>query len=226
MNGIYLINKPKGITSHDVVDYLRKITGEKTIGHAGTLDPLAEGLMIVAIGREFTKQISNFSKLDKEYVVEAILGATSTTYDAEGEITNVKCKMKNEEIKQKEIEVVLQDFTGEQNQMPPIFSAKKIKGQKAYDLARQGKAVELKAVPVNIYNIKLLNYQYPNLQFSAGVSSGTYIRSLVHDIGQKLKTGAYMSSLVRTAIGDFKLEQAVDLYQIKLPSDLLPRIKN
>ncbi|MFA5966944.1 MAG: tRNA pseudouridine(55) synthase TruB [Patescibacteria group bacterium] len=264
MPGIYLINKPKGITSHDVVGYLRKVTGEKTIGHAGTLDPLASGLMIVAIGREFTKRISEFSKLDKEYLAEATLGATSTTYDAEGEIKKFSfChserirqlaeKSKNletqvprsldcarddrmdgrddrmdgrndkiVELNQAEIESALQSFIGPQEQMPPIFSAKKIKGQKAYDLARQGKTVELKAVPVTISEIKLLDYQYPILKFKVKVSSGTYIRSLVHDLGQRLNKGAYMSELVRTSIGDYNLTQAIDLYQVKSPADLHP----
>lgn len=262
MQGIYLISKPKGITSHDVVDYLRKVTGEKTIGHAGTLDPLATGLMIVAIGREFTKKISQFSKLDKEYVAEATLGATSTTYDAEGVVISSRHpgptdrrsssdsgsrprfrlplgqrparaggggRNDREEIREdssipnvEKIESVLQNYIGQQNQMPPIFSAKKIKGQKAYDLARQGKEVELKAVPVNIYDIKLINYQYPILKFSTKVSSGTYIRSLVHDIGQKLGAGAYMSGLIRTAIGNYQLTQAIDLQQIKSLSDLYP----
>jgi len=222
MHGIYLINKAKGITSHDVVGYLRRITGERTIGHAGTLDPLASGLMIVAIGREFTKRISEFSKLDKEYTAEATLGATSTTYDAEGEVTNVECKMKNEKIKQKEIESTLQSSIGQQEQTPPIFSAKKIKGQKAYDLARQGKPVELKPVSINIQEIKLLDYQYPILKFKVKVSSGTYIRSLVNDIGQKLGTGAYMSGLMRDAIGEHQLSQAVDLNQVKSVADLKP----
>ncbi|HAR54789.1 TPA: tRNA pseudouridine(55) synthase TruB [Patescibacteria group bacterium] len=245
MPGIFLINKPKGITSHDVVNYLRRVTGEKTIGHAGTLDPLASGLMIVAVGREFTRQISNFSKLDKTYLVEATLGATSTTYDAEGVITparhsesslrhpeldsgslaQIPDQVRNDGIakpNQEKVNKTLQSFVGRQNQMPPIFSAKKIGGQKAYDLARQGKPVELKAVPVNIYEIKLSEYHYPILKFSTKVSSGTYIRSLVHDIGQKLGSGAYMSGLIRDSIGEFKLSEAMDLYQIKSLADLHP----
>lgn len=269
--GIFLINKPVGITSHDVVDYLRKVANEKTIGHAGTLDPLASGLMIVAIGREFTKRISEFSKLDKEYNATATLGATSTTYDAEGKITSLSCHPKlslrhpelttnslcrhpglrqpsearrakdgsrivydsgvaseapqNDEIvepQREEIEKILKNFIGEQEQMPPIFSAKKISGQKAYDLARQGKEVVLKPVKINIYKIELLNYQYPILKFSVKVSSGTYIRSLVNDLGQKLDVGAYMSGLVRTAIGKYNLLQAQDLHQIKSVADLYP----
>ena len=224
MLGIYLINKPTGITSHDLVDHLRKVTGEKTIGHAGTLDPLASGLMIVAIGREFTRKISEFSKLDKEYITEATLGATSTTYDAEGIITPPNLPLiKGGEVglpAKEDIEATIQSFVGTYDQMPPIFSAKKVGGRKAYDLARQGKVVTLKPVPVSIYEVELLDYQYPILKFRAKVSSGTYIRSLVNDIGQKLGTGAYMSNLVRTAIGDHQLSQAADLYQIKSVADL------
>ena len=222
MHGIYLINKPAGITSHDVVDYLRKITNEKTIGHAGTLDPLASGLMIVAIGREFTKKISNFSKLDKEYIAEATLGATSTTYDKEGIIQNAKLKIKNNNIDQKEIEQALDSFVGTYAQMPPIFSAKKIKGQKAYDLARQGKPVDLKPVNIKIYAIKLLDYQYPLLKFQVKVSSGTYIRSLIDDVGKKLGEGAYMSGLIRTQIGEYDLSRAINLQQIKSFNDIFP----
>ena len=264
-SGIYLINKPKGITSHDVVGYLRKVTGEKTIGHAGTLDPLASGLMIVAIGREFTKRISEFSKLDKAYTAEATLGATSTTYDSEGVITQhlrhsgeadrnrltpesynnqstrswtsqddevrkissvqddgKKARNDNCAPNVEEIESILQSFIGQQEQMPPIFSAKKVKGQKAYDLARQGKPVELKPVVVTIYQTELINYQYPILKFRVKVSSGTYIRSLVHDLGQKLGIGAYMSELIRNTIGEHQLSRAVDLDQIKSAADLKP----
>ncbi len=257
MPGIYLINKPAGITSHDLVDYLRKITGEKTIGHAGTLDPLASGLMIVAIGREFTRKISEFSKLDKEYITEATLGATSTTYDAEGIITparhsgldpesrqeNKQKKILNpilhspsygglaqvqddagdqKDFSREEIKKTLQSFVGAYNQMPPIFSAKKVGGRKAYDLARQGKVVALKPVPVSVYEVKLLDYKYPILKFRAKVSSGTYIRSLVNDIGQKLGVGAYMSGLMRVAVGGYNLSQAIDLHQIKSVADLYP----
>lgn len=217
VTGIFLINKPSGITSHDVVDALRLITKEKTIGHAGTLDPLASGLMIVAIGREFTKQIANFSELGKEYLATLTLGKNSTTYDAEGGLTAVS----NHEPSEIEVKAVLSDFVGWQEQMPPIFSAKKIKGKKSYDLARSGKLVELKPVKVQIKSINLLRYQYPAISFVVEVSSGTYVRSLAHDIGEKLRTGAYLSKLVRTKIGKYPLAQAIDLNLIKSSNDLL-----
>lgn len=217
VTGLFLINKPSGITSHDVVDYLRKVTHEKTIGHAGTLDPMASGLLIVAIGREFTKQISKFSGLAKEYIASVTLGKNSTTCDAEGKLSAISGREPNIE----EIKLVLNDLIGWQEQMPPIFSAKKIKGKKAYDLARAGKEVELKPVKVQIKSINLLRYQYPEIELRAEVSAGTYVRSLAYDIGMKLQTGAYLSKLIRTKIGNYTLEKAVDLNAVKSPNDLL-----
>jgi len=215
--GLFLINKPSGITSHDAVDYLRKVTNERTIGHAGTLDPIASGLIIMAIGREFTKQISKFSGLAKEYITSVTLGQNSTTYDAEGELTVIS----NHEPNEIEIKAVLSDFVGWQEQMPPIFSAKKIKGKKAYDLARAGKQVELKPAKVEIKAINLIRYHYPDVEFEVEVSAGTYIRSLAYDIGVKLKTGAYLSKLVRTKIGNYDFKKAIDLKDIKSPNDLV-----
>lgn len=211
IKGIFLINKPIGITSHDVIDRLRKITGERRIGHAGTLDPLASGLLIVAIGREFTKQLDKFLKLNKEYEAEIVLGKISDTYDAEGKI-EVK---DDKEVSEKEIVKVLNSFLGENEQMPPVFSAKKIKGKRAYSLARAGLKVDLKPQLINISKIKLLNYAYPKVKFEVEVSSGTYIRSLAHDIGNKLGVGAYLSSLIRTRIGKHSLTLAGDLDKIK-----------
>lgn len=217
VTGLFLVGKSKGITSHDVVDYLRKVTGEKTIGHAGTLDPMASGLMIVAVGREFTKQILKFSGLEKEYIATVTLGENSTTYDAEGELTVVS----NREPNTDEIKTVLGNFVGKSEQKPPIFSAKKIAGKKAYDLARMGKPVELKLVEIEIKSIELINYYYPEIEFEVVVSAGTYIRSLAYDIGVKLKTGAYLSKLVRTKIENYSLGKAIDLNMVKSPNDLL-----
>ncbi len=217
VTGIFLIDKPSGITSHDVVDVLRLVIKEKTIGHAGTLDPLASGLMIVAIGREFTKQISKFSGLEKEYIALLTLGQNSTTYDAEGELSVVSDRKPSAEA----IKLVLNDLVGWQEQTPPIFSAKKIKGKKSYDLARAGKQVKLKSVKVQIKSINLIRYHYPEIEFAVEVSTGTYIRSLAHDIGAKLKTGAYLSKLVRTKIGYYSLYQAISLISIKSSNDLL-----
>lgn len=218
MNGYFSINKPIGITSHDVISKLRRVTGEKTIGHAGTLDPVASGLLIVAIGREYTKNIRQFVGLSKEYEAEILLGKSSTTYDSEGQLTDISSMIPTSE----DVLGVLRQFVGKLQQIPPAYSAKKIKGKKAYELARQGREFELKAVSVEIYNIDLENYSYPRLTIKTLVSSGTYIRSLANDIGEALGTGAYLSQLKRTRIGEFHVSSAVDLEKIKTAEDLLP----
>lgn len=199
-----------------MISKLRKITGEKRIGHAGTLDPIASGLLVVAIGREFTKQLDNFRKLDKKYIAELILGKISNTYDSEGEIKDYS----DRKVSKLNIEKVLEKFRGKIEQIPPIFSAKKIKGKKAYELARMGKEIKLEPQLINISEIKLLNYTYPLAKIEVKVSSGTYIRSLIHDIGQELKIGAYMIGLTRTEIGEYNLEQAIDLNVIKSDQEL------
>lgn len=215
VTGVFLIDKPVGPTSHDVVDVLRRITGEETVGHAGTLDPLASGLLIVGIGREFTKRLGEFKGLDKTYEAKVVLGQESATYDREGELTPISGR----EPDGAEVEKTLQYFARSHQQLPPIFSAKKIHGASAHRLARQGKAVELKPSAVEIYSIKLVDYSYPQVSFTAKVSAGTYIRSLAHDMGQKLGTGAYLSNLRRTNIGDFSVTQAIKLDEIKSLAD-------
>lgn len=216
MSQFILINKPVGPTSHDVVDFLRQITNEKRIGHAGTLDPFASGLLLLAIGRESTRQLSQFVGLDKEYVATLQLGAVSNTYDLTGKIEkcqSVKACPPNWQVSEKEILGVLKNFLGKQTQIPPMFSAKKIKGKKLYQLARQGKVVERKACPITIYQITLKNFDQKNniLEIKVKCSSGTYIRTLGHDIGQQLGCGAYLTALERISIGPFKLSQAMAL---------------
>jgi tRNA pseudouridine55 synthase len=208
MDGYLLVDKPAGWTSHDVVgkvrNVLKKEAGHKIkVGHTGTLDPFATGLLILMIGG-YTKRAQEFSKLDKVYVAEIILGKISTTGDPEGEIT----EKSNKKPSQKEIENVLKEFTGEIEQIPHKFSAIKVNGQKAYDLARAGKDVVLEPRKVTIYNIEEVEYDYPKLKFTAEVSSGTYIRSLAEDIGEKLGTGAYLSALRRTKVDKFTVENA------------------
>jgi len=209
--GFIFIKKPAGITSHDVVDKLREITKIKKIGHSGTLDPFAEGLLILGIGREFTKKLSIFQKKDKEYVATLRLGAESDTFDREGKIVERKVEKIPE---RKEIEEVLKSFLGEIEQIPPAFSAKKIKGKKLYQLARRGIKVQLKPQKVKIYEISILEYNFPYLKIKVKCSSGTYIRSLANDIGKKLGCGAYVEKLVRTKIGNFSLEEAVELSKL------------
>jgi tRNA pseudouridine55 synthase len=209
MDGILLIDKPKGWTSFDVVakirGLVRKETGQKKpkVGHTGTLDPLATGLMIVVLGK-YTKRAEEFSKLDKTYEVTMRLGQTSTTGDEEGEKTDTSDRIPSRD----EIDAVLRIFVGKIEQVPPAFSAMKIDGQRAYKLARAGKEVKLEPRPVTIHSINLDDYSYPEAIFTADVSSGTYIRSLVEDTGHKLGTGAYTSDLRRTKVGKFSVQDA------------------
>jgi tRNA pseudouridine55 synthase len=209
--GFILINKPAGFTSHDVVDKLREITKIKRIGHAGTLDPFATGLLILGIGREFTKKLSIFQKKDKEYIATLKLGAESDTFDKEGKIVEKKVEKIPE---RKEIEEVLKSFLGEIEQIPPAFSAKKIKGKKLYELARKGIKVRARSQKVKIYEISILEYKFPYLKIKVKCSSGTYIRSLANDIGKKLGCGAYVEELVRTKIGEFSVESAIELSRL------------
>jgi len=206
--GLLVINKPSGPTSHDIIDYLRKLTGIKKIGHAGTLDPFASGVLIVAIGRKYTKQISKFVKLDKKYIAKLHLGAESDTYDREGKIALVKNSIKPDI---KKIKSVLKEFLGKQEQIPPMFSAKKYKGKKLYELARQGIEIKRKPVKINIYDLKLLDYSWPFLTIKVHCSSGTYIRSLAYDIGKKLGCGAYLEELERIAVGNFTIKKAIKI---------------
>ena len=212
-SGFLLVNKPSGPTSHDIIDKLRAITGIKKIGHAGTLDPFASGLLIVGVGREATREISQFVKLDKTYKTRLKLGYVSNTYDRDGEIKakSAKCKTQSNSVKLKAIKEVLKHFTGAQEQIPPMFSAKKIKGKKLYELARKGISIKRKPHKIHIFYIKLLKYKWPHTDLEIKCSSGTYIRTLGHDIGKKLGTGAYVEELTRTAIGKFLLKNAVSL---------------
>jgi tRNA pseudouridine55 synthase len=211
-SGFLLVNKPSGPTSHDIVNQLRKITGIKRIGHAGTLDPFASGVLLMAVGREATRKISQFVKLDKEYIATLFLGAETDSYDRLGKISD--SKYQGAEIKSESIQKILLEFLGEQKQIPPMFSAKKIKGKKLYELARQGRIVVRDPVAINIYEIGIMEYAWPLLKIRTRVSSGTYIRSLASDIGRALGTGAYLAELERTKIGNYDLIQAVTVRQL------------
>lgn len=210
-----LINKPAGWTSFDAVNFIRKIarakSGQKKIrvGHAGTLDPFATGLLIVGVGRSATKKLDEFKNLSKTYVATIRLGATSTTGDPTGVIQeNKKTKNQESNLTKKEIKKILKSFIGQQFQTPPMFSAKKIAGKKLYELARAGKIVERQPALIEIYKIKLLDYDYPNLKIEVVCSTGTYIRTLAEEIGEKLKTGAYCAELTRVKIGKYRLTSA------------------
>jgi len=213
MQGLLLVDKPSGWTSFDVVNYIRKIVAtveEKKpknvkVGHTGTLDPLATGLLVILIGKEYTRRAGELSKQDKTYEVTMHLGVTSTTGDGEGEKTTVSDTVPTEAA----ITKALQQFQGPIMQVPPAYSAIKVNGQRAYKLAREGKAVEIEARPVTIYSNELTSYEYPLVKFTSRVSSGTYIRTLVEDLGKSLGSGAYMSDLKRTSIASFMLNDAI-----------------
>lgn len=211
MDGILLIDKPEGMSSFGVVARVRamisKNIGKKAkVGHAGTLDPFATGLLVILCGQA-TKQAGTFLKLDKKYTARVILGKESTTADPEGEITDISAKKPSEA----EVLEVLESFIGKNMQTPPIYSAIKVGGRRAYDLARKGQEVKLQPREVIIYGIDGISYNYPELTFDVSVSSGTYIRSLAVDIGSKLHTGAYLSALRRTSIDKYRVANAVKL---------------
>ena len=214
MNGLLLIDKPKGWTSFDVVAKVRGVIAAYTrannlprvkVGHTGTLDPMATGLLVLAIGGS-TKKIATLTKHDKTYQAVITLGKTSNTDDAEGELVGVS------EIEPSNDAVVeaLQSFTGDIMQVPPQFSAIKIGGVRSYKAARAGEQVALQPRPVKIYKITDIAYDYTTVICTMHVGSGTYIRSIARDLGQKLGTGAFLSGLRRTSVGDFLLEGAVD----------------
>jgi tRNA pseudouridine55 synthase len=205
--GIYLINKPRGRSSFSIVAQVRRLSGIKKVGHTGTLDPEAEGLLMVLVGKEYTKQAEKYSKLDKTYKFTIKLGENSTTDDEEGEKDVVSDRKPTLE----EISKVIKALTGEILQTPPIYSAIKIDGQRAYKLARKGTKVKIPTRKVKIFRLTIVSYDYPLVELEADVSSGTYIRSLARAIGEKLGTGAYCTRLIRTRIGKFQLEKAITL---------------
>lgn len=204
---IFAFYKPKGITSNDAVQKVRSIVGRSVkVGHAGTLDPLAQGVLVIAVGREATKTISEVVKKEKEYIAEITLGFESATDDAEGEKTKIEYFKK---LTIEDIQSSFRDFIGNIKQIPPIYSAIKVQGQEAYKYARQGRVVEMKSREVEIKNIELLEYAWPLLKIKVLTGPGVYIRSLARDIGKKLGTGGYLSFLERTRVGDFKKEDAI-----------------
>ena len=215
LNGLLVISKPKGWTSFDVVAKIRNKLKVKKIGHTGTLDPMATGVLVLCLGKA-TKKAQEIAGTDKEYIAEITLGATSTTDDTEGEIICDSRFMNHESkiITKTSIEKVLEKFQGTIEQIPPDFSAKKIKGQRAYKLARKGKEVELKPVKVTIHELKIIDYKWPVIDVRALCSKGTYIRSLARDIGKELGTGGYLSKLKRTKVGQYSIDQAIEVSQV------------
>lgn len=214
-NGFLLIDKPAGMTSHDVVDVLRRLTGEKKIGHAGTLDPFATGLLIVAVGKKATTQLATYVGLDKTYEATFVLGATSTTDDPEGTITASSPSPYQGEGWGGVLSSAMQSFLGPSLQSPPPFSAIKVNGKRLYQLARAGKTVEVEPRPIRIDQFDLLSQDGNELKVRIRCSSGTYIRAIARDLGTKLGTGGYVKELRRTAIGPFQIDQAVTLDELQ-----------
>lgn len=209
--GFLLVDKPKEVTSFYIVKSLRKVLNMKRIGYAGTLDPLATGLMIVAVG-EATKLLYALEQTDKVYKVKIRLGATSETYDAEGPLHPFeKFQIPSREDVGK---IIADHFSGERTQIPPRYSAVKIAGKHAYDLVRKGKEVNIPAKKVIFHDIRILSYEYPVLECSVSCSPGTYIRSFAHDLGQLLGCGGYVEELRRVSIGRHSVEDAVELHKI------------
>ncbi len=208
--GFLLIDKPAGWTSHDAVGYLRGVTGIKRVGHAGTLDPFATGLLILGIGRA-TARLDELHAFDKEYQARLRFGAVSTTGDPTGEIV----ELSGEKIERPTLEAALEKFRGEIDQVPPMYSAKKIHGRRLYELARAGETVERAPCRVTIHELELLNWNHPMAEMRVVCSTGTYIRSLAADLGQALGSGAYLTELRRTRIGKFRVEDALEPKQFE-----------
>ena len=212
MNGIVNVNKPTGITSHDVVYRLRKILNIKKIGHTGTLDPDAEGVLPMCVGKG-TKIADELTAKEKQYLAELTLGITTDTQDISGKVLKTRAVTSSRE----EIENAIMSFVGEIEQIPPMYSAIKVNGRKLYELAREGKTVEMPPRAVTVYNIEIMDIDTVNnkVSFLVDCSKGTYIRTLCHDIGEKLGCGGVMSKLKRTRSGDFRIEESYTLEQIE-----------
>lgn len=211
MDGLILVNKPPNITSHDLVVEIRNILKIQKVGHYGTLDPLATGLVVVAVGKA-TRLFPFYSKKDKVYSGQIRLGFSTDTYDSAGKPTSKE----NPDLPSRETLLkTMKKFEGKIQQVVPPYSAKKYKGKPLYALVRGNKEFELKPCQVTIHFFDLNEYTPPYLQFRVGCSSGTYIRSLTHDLGQILSCGAHLSELLRTEVGDFRIEQSFSLDKIK-----------
>lgn len=211
-----LLDKPAGITSHDVIDRLRRVTGIRTIGHAGTLDPFATGLLIVAVERDATKHIAEFVGMDKEYVADIVIGQTTDTLDPEGAVVDGP----KIQTSQRAVSTAMASLTGNIEQIPPMYSAIKIDGKKLYDLAREGKEVERPPRAVTVHEFSLISHNLSSsliipspftIQTKIHCSSGTYIRALARDLGLALGSVGYVTALRRTKIGDYAVDDAVKL---------------
>jgi tRNA pseudouridine55 synthase len=204
VDGVLIVDKPAGLTSHDVVARVRRIGQEKSVGHLGTLDPMATGVLPMVLGR-FTRLAQFYNSADKRYRGTIHFGLATDSFDAEGEPTGPEQPV---QLSLDQIRAAAAKLTGQYHQLPPPFSAKKIAGVPAYKLARKGKEVALEPRPVEVKEFEIASWESPVAQFTAWVSSGTYVRTLAHDLGQALGPGAHLATLVRTAVREFTLEEA------------------
>lgn len=211
INGIVNIYKEKGYTSHDVVAVLRKVVGQKKIGHTGTLDPDATGVLPVCLGRA-TKVCELLTDHDKTYEALLLLGKTTDTQDISGQVLEERDPG---DLTEEEVRSCIESFIGEYDQIPPMYSALKVNGKKLYELAREGKTVERKSRKVQIHGIRILEMNLPHVRMEVDCSKGTYIRTLCHDIGEKLQVGGSMEELERTKVGRFLKEDAVTLDEVR-----------
>ena len=209
MDGMIVIRKEKGYTSHDVVAKLRGILHMKKIGHTGTLDPDAEGVLPVALGKA-TRLVDLITDKEKTYEAVMRLGVVTDTQDMSGTVLSQTAEL---HVTEEELRAVIESFVGDYMQVPPMYSALKVNGKKLYELAREGKTVERKPRPVHFYEIEILEIDLPLVRFRVTCSKGTYIRTLCHDIGEKLGCGAAMETLLRTKVGRFTLDDAITLAQ-------------
>lgn len=217
MNGVIIIDKEKGYTSHDVVNIIRKTLNIRKVGHTGTLDPNATGVLPILIG-EATKISKYLIEHDKTYIAELRLGKKMTTGDGEGDILEEK---EVPELTIKEVNDTLREFIGRQEQTPPIYSAIKVNGKKAYEYARKGQEVQIKKREIEINKIELISYENQTITFEVSCSKGTYIRVLCEDIAEKLGTVGYMKNLRRTKVDKFSLEQSVTIEEIKKKTNIV-----
>src|SRR5271167_4300840 len=210
LDGALVINKPRGKTSHDIVESVRRIAGFRQIGHLGTLDPLATGVLVLLLGRA-TRLMRFYASRRKRYTCAARFGFATDTYDAEGEATGPDS---SPVLDREQIELLAAELTGRIQQMPPAFSAKKIHGRPAHELARKNKPVELKAVEVEVFEFRLTAVEGSVARFVVECGSGTYIRSLAYDLGKLHGAGAHIVEIARTAVGEFTLDQAATLDEL------------
>jgi tRNA pseudouridine55 synthase len=210
MDGIFTINKPRGMTSHDVVACVRRLTHQKRVGHAGTLDPAAEGVLPICLGQA-TRLAEYLSERGKAYRATIRFGAVTDTYDAEGMVVREAPVT----LTRDEIAAALPSFLGEQMQVPPVYSAIKRGGRKLYELARAGEAIDVELRPVRIDTLTIVDWQIPDLVLDVECGKGTYIRSLAYDLGERLGPGAHLAALTRTRSGPFTLAQSVTLERLE-----------